>query len=365
MSASNGKISTMQAAIIVLNCMFNAGILILPRTLSKSAQTPDIWISMLLAGFFVIGIGIIVVNLSMRYPGKTVFEFTRSITGIRGSDIYGLMIIIYFLVLSSMEIRVMAEATDMYLLQSTPYWATVIVFLWSGLYAVTGGLSVMIRLITITLPFTLIIFIVGILLSSKLFEFNNLVPMFGDGIIPVLKGVQPAVLSYSGYEMMLILTAYMTHPKESTKTVIWSISIVTLICSFTMVMVVGCLSLSGITTRTFPTLDLLRSFEMEGVFFERFELLLLIFWIVQIFATFTIKYYFTSIGIQNLFRLRKVQPIYYLLLPLIYLVSTLPKSLFQALVLGDILGNVSAVLFAVIPLLLLLIDIIRKGARIR
>lgn len=358
---STDKISTVQTAIVVINCMFNAGILILPRTLSKSVQTPDIWISMLLSGLVVIGIGIIVVNLSMRYPNKTVFEFTASITGIWVSNIYGLMIILYFLVLSSLEIRVMADATDMYLLQDTPYWATVIVFLWCGLYLVTGGLSALLRLLTITLPFTLIIFIIGILLSSKLFEFNNLLPMFGDGIIPVLKGIQPAVLSYSGYEMMLILTAYMTHPKESTKTIFWSISIVTLLCWFTMVMVVGCLSLSGITTRTFPTLDLLRSFEIEGLFFERFELLILIFWIVQIFVTFAIKYYFTSIGIQNLFRLRKVQPIHYMLLPFIYLVSTVPKSLIEALVLGDILGNISAVLFGVIPLMLLLIDVIRRG----
>ena len=40
-----------------------------------------------------------------------------------------------------------------------------------------------------------------------------------------------------------------------------------------------------------PTIDLMRSFEISGLIFERFESLLLVIWIMQIFATYTISYY--------------------------------------------------------------------------
>ena len=39
----------------------------------------------------------------------------------------------------------------------------------------------------------------------------------------------------------------------------------------TVIMVIGGLSINGVETRTWPTLDLMRSFEMQGLIFERFE----------------------------------------------------------------------------------------------
>ena len=56
-------------------------------------------------------------------------------------------------------------------------------------------------------------------------------------------------------------------------------------------MVIGALSIDGVVTRTWPTIDLMRSFEISGLIFERFESLLLVIWIMQIFATYTISYY--------------------------------------------------------------------------
>ncbi|MNW41977.1 Spore germination protein YndE [compost metagenome] len=218
----------------------------------------------------------------------------------------------------------------------------------------------MIRLFGITLPITLFLFIIGILLSSKMFDMNNLRPVPEGGLMPILRGIQPAVLSFSGYEMMLFLTAYITNPKESFKTVFWSVLIVTTMFTFTMVMVLGGLSLTIIENRTFPTIDLLRSYEIQGLFFERFESLFLVFWIMQIFTTYNIKYYFASVGIQDLFRIKKLHIIIYLLLPLIYILASLPKDLDESLILGDILGNMSILLFGITPLILSIISVIRQ-----
>ncbi|MNW35580.1 Spore germination protein YndE [compost metagenome] len=93
------KISNSQATLVVLNCMFNAGILILPRTMGTVAGTPNLWISMLLSGLVVVGMGCIIVALCMRFPGKTFFEFTHEITGRWISNILGMAMIIYFLIL--------------------------------------------------------------------------------------------------------------------------------------------------------------------------------------------------------------------------------------------------------------------------
>ncbi|WP_458464653.1 GerAB/ArcD/ProY family transporter [Paenibacillus sp.] len=360
MNNSEGKISGRQAVVIIVNYMLGAGILTLPRTAGKAVGTPDFWISILLSGLIITGVGLIMVTLCRRFPEKTVFQFTREITGRWIAYILGCAMIMYFMVIAAFEIRVMADVTGMYLLERTPTWAIVMVFMWIGIYLISGGLAVLVRVFEIILPITLIIFVIEILLSNQLFEIGNLRPVLGDGIMPVIKGLKPSLLSYTGYEVMLVMTAYMQDPKKSNKAMTWGLMISTMIYLITVVMVVGSLSLDGIKTRTWPTLDLVRSFEIQGLIFERFESLLLVIWIMQIFSTMAITHYCASVGIRDLFRMKKMQVIMYSLLPFIYVTAMMPKTVNETFALGDMLGNASVFLFAILPLVLLLLSLIRK-----
>lgn len=65
-------------------------------------------------------------------------------------------------------------------------------------------------------------------------------------------------------------------------------------------MVIGALSVDGVVTRTWPTIDLTRTFEMPGLIFERFESLLLVIWIMQMFTSFNISHYAAALGLSQL-----------------------------------------------------------------
>ncbi|MEK4365925.1 GerAB/ArcD/ProY family transporter [Paenibacillus sp. FSL M8-0212] len=360
MTKSASTISTSEVIIVVINSILGAGILTLPRTISKAVETPDVWISVILAGLIVTIVSLLLVTLCRRFPGKTVFEFIPEITGKWISYLIGLLIIVYFVVLCSFEVRVMAEITSMYILERTPSWVTIMVSLWIGIYMLTGGLKVIIRVFSIVLPVTLVLLGLVFLLSTKMFDITNLRPILGEGIMPVLRGLKPSCLSYSGYEVLLIVTAYMKDVKASNKTAIFSILICTMIYMVTIVTVVGNLSLSGVETRMWPTFDMVRSFEIEGFLFERYESLFIVFWLMQIFATYAFKHYFASIGIRDLFRLKKITGIQFAMLPVLYLIAYLPKNLEETLALGDFLGNMSIFLFGLLPLLLLILSFVRK-----
>ncbi len=117
----------------------------------------------------------------------------------------------------------------------------------------------------------------------------------------------------------------MADVKASNKAAIYSILICTIIYLITIVTVVGNLSLPGIETRMWPTFDMVRSFEIEGFLFERYESLFIV-----------------------------------LMLLILYLIAYLPKNLEETLALGDFLGNMSIFLFGLLPLLLLIISFINK-----
>ncbi|MDK8193522.1 spore germination protein [Paenibacillus sp. UMB7766-LJ446] len=359
MNPKQDQLTTVQASVFIINYMLGAGILTLPRTTVNEVKTPDVWISIILSGLLVMILGIILVTLCRKFPGKTVFQFTEEITGKWIAYILGAAIILYFLVISAFEIRVMAEVTRLYLLEGTPVWAIVMVFMWVGFYLISGGINSMARLYEIILPITLILFVLAIFLSSDLFEINNLRPVLGEGIMPVFKGLKSSVLAYTGYEVMFVVMAFMKNPEKGKKALVWGILIPMVIYLITLVMVIGSLSIEGMSTRTWPTLDLMRSFEIEGLFFERFESLLLVIWIMQIFSTSTITHYAASLGCSQLFK-KKMLPFLIILLPISYITAMLPQNVDETFKLGDILGIASIYLFGVLPLLLLLLSMFRK-----
>jgi len=367
MSSSNmgskETITTSQAAVMVINYMLGAGILTLPRTTVEAARTPDVWISIIISGLIIMVAGWIISVLCKRFQGKTWFQFVPDITGKWIAIILSLPVIGYFIIISAFEIRILAEVTGLFLLEGTPVWAIVLPFMWIGLYLTLGGINSLARLYEIILPITLVFLLLALLLSSSIFDIDNLRPVLGSGFMPVYRGIHPTLLSFTGYEIMLIAIAFMKFPQKATKAIMTGISVPVLIYLVTVIMVIGGLSINGVEKRTWPTLDLMRSFEVQGLIFERFESLLLVIWIMQIFSTYTITLYAASIGWAQISN-AKFRPFVFALLPLIFLIAMIPKNVTEAFKLGDTVGHASVFLFGVIPLILLLVSIARKkGAK--
>ena len=126
----------------------------------------------------------------------------------------------------------------------------------------------------------------------------------------------------------------------------------------TVIMVIGAFSVDGVVTRTWPTLDLM--LEITGLIFERFESLLLVILIIQMFSSFTITYYATALGLAQLFK-KNIHPFMYGLLPVIYTISMIPKNINDQFKFGDMIGN--SALYLVGLLLSLLIVSRWKGKK--
>ncbi|WP_141993409.1 spore germination protein [Bacillus sp. B4EP4a] len=354
------QITTPQSAVIVINFILGTGLLTLPRSSTEKVHTPDVWISVILGGVIAIIAGVIMVKLSQQFPEKTVYQYINEIVGKWVGSFLSLVIICYFLMTSGFQLRAMAEVVKYLLLEGTPTWAIIMMFMWVGLYLISGGINPIARLFEIILPLTVIIFLVVSFMSFKIFEIDNLRPVLGDGVIPVLKGVKTTALAFSGPEIMLLLIPFMNQPKKAVKALLVGVSIPLIFYVITVVMVIGALSVDGVVTRTWPTLDLIRSFEISGLIFERFESLLLVVWIMQIFATFTITYFAAALGLAQLTK-KSIHPFMFGLLPILYIIAMIPKNMNDLFKQGDFVGNIALFLFGLLPLLLLIISRIKGG----
>ncbi|MDE1385727.1 GerAB/ArcD/ProY family transporter, partial [Bacillus paralicheniformis] len=66
-------------------------------------------------------------------------------------------------------------------------------------------------------------------------------------------------------------------------------------------------------------------FEMPGLIFERFESLLLVIWIMQLFATFSVSFYAASLWLSQISK-KESRPMMYGLLPVMYLIAMTPQN---------------------------------------
>lgn len=139
-------------------------------------------------------------------------------------------------------------------------------------------------------------------MSAGVIDLDNLRPVLGKGIKPVMQGVKTTAFAFTGIEIMLVIGPFMERPSQAYKAVLIGICFPIIFYMITVIMVIGAMSVEGVVTRTWPTIDLMRSFEMPGLIFERFESLLLVIWIMQIFSNFTISYYAAALGLSQLFK---------------------------------------------------------------
>lgn len=356
---TDDKTTTIQTSILVSDSVLGAGILTLPRAVTVAAQTPDTWLSLLLGGLIVLLPVTIMAKLSQQFPGNTIFQFAGKIIGKFPAIFICLVLIVYFVLIAGFEIRVLSEVTLFFLLEGTPIWAVLIPFIWLSCYLLFGGINSIARLFQIIFPISLFVLIISFVLSARLFELDNLRPVLGNGLQPVLQGLKSTVLVFAGYEIIMVVVAHMQHPKKAIKAAIGGIGIPVVLYFFTIVMVVGGMSIDAVVRSTWPTIDLLRSFEVAGVFFERLEFPFLVIWTLQLFCNFTTSYYGASIGISHLFKLR-FHLIIFVLMPLIYLVAMLPDRINDVFQLGNFIGWFSVGLFLLIPLPLSIILLIRR-----
>lgn len=360
---SNGKITTSQAAVFLTNSVLGAGILTLPRGVAQSMETPDAWLTIIISGAIMIGVIFLMVKLCLQFPGQTIFEFVRKIIGSVPGKLVGIILILYFIIVAGFEIRTLSEVTTFFLLEGTPSEAIVLPFIWVGAYLVLGGINSIARLFQIVLPISILVLLISFGVSLRMFDINHLRPVLGSGIMPILRGMKSAILIYSGCEVVLVITAFLQEPKQAFKAFWGGISIPVFLYLLTVIFVIGCLSIDSVVTSTWPTIDLVRSFEITGFFVERLEFPFMVIWLMQMFCNFSSFFFQASLGLSHIFNMH-VRSAIYILGPIIFIATMLPKSMQDVFRLGDTIGFLGLGMFFVLPLILSLIWLVRKkGAK--
>ncbi|MED4223801.1 endospore germination permease [Neobacillus cucumis] len=301
-----GRISNIQAAMLAITALTIIGHLIL-LTLVLDQSRQDGWLAGIFGSLLSL-IGIIALSkLSQRFPGLTLIEILFQHYSWIGK-IIGIVYLIYFYIMAVLGVRLFGEAYKI-IMSETPLWAFVAIILLLTAFIVYMGLETLARLNQIMLPVLVIIAITVVLLTfGNDKDYANLLPIMGNGVIPVAKGSLSVMGWFGEFVVLGMVLPYVQRPEKLVKTGFYAAAITLL---FFIGPITGPVALFGpaeAAKMSFPTFSEVRYIE-AGEVLNRFDSIAILFWTVGLMIRISLFFYGLSLGTAQILRISTYQPL--------------------------------------------------------
>ncbi|SFE71545.1 spore germination protein [Paenibacillus catalpae] len=347
-------LSSLEMSMTIASMLIGVGILTLPRAVATYTQSFDGWMSILLAGCIALIAGLLVSKVAIRAGNKTFLDYSVSLVGRPVTYLIAALQFSYFLGFCSFETRAIANISKQYLFDRTPVEYISLAFILVVVYGVSGSRSGLLRLNVLFLPSVLIMVVIVVSFGYRWFEFENLKPFFITPPLGIVQGMKEVIYSLLGFEIILYYIVFMERPEKAAKAVSYGIVVSVVIYLVIYHLVVGVFSNIGVMNIVYPTIELAKEIQFPGNFFERFESLFFVIWIMTVFNTAAMGFDLANECLSFLFK--KLSKRYRLLIiaPIAYLICMAPGDMAEFATLGTMISYMAILSGILLPVSLLM-----------
>ncbi|MBP3039691.1 endospore germination permease [Bacillaceae bacterium Marseille-Q3522] len=352
------KTSSFQMTFLVFMPIISTAVLTIPSVTFKHAGR-DLWISPILASVSGMFTAFIVYRLHKLFPNETIIQYSRHIVGGVLGKVIGFIYLFYFLYVSGLIEREYADFVIISFLPNTPLSVVIGSIVLVSAFAVRSGLEVLGRISQLFFPIYMLPFFLLLLLIPD-FDVENMLPILEKGIGPPIRGaIQPA-LWFNQVFLISMLLPFLTDREKGRK---WSLVAVfvgmltMLYLNFVNLFLFG----ESISTYTYPVFYAFRYISV-ATFFERFESVVIVIWVMGVFLKLSVFYYVLSFGTAQILQLTDHRPFVYPLGLLMILFGLWASPGLPELVktIERIIPFAETFVFVFIPFMLLLLAKARK-----
>ncbi|RCW45477.1 GerAB/ArcD/ProY family transporter [Paenibacillus prosopidis] len=268
MTSNTGKsITSMQYIFIISGIQVSVSILSLPRDLADAAGT-DGWIAIPIGYILSVAAGFIIVKVMQNAPEDTIFDLLSRLMGAWAGKCFALLLGVYFLSFMYDSLNRAILITKDWLLPNTqPYLLMILLLVPTYIVAkhgpqILGRYSEFVFFLSIWIPFI------------YLFTLENahglhLLPLFKEGVLPVLSAVPAMLYPSLGMVTTFILYPHLKNKEKAPINLLISNSLTMLIYLYITIICFVYFSPDEITLYNEPIVSILKSIEFR--FIERIE----------------------------------------------------------------------------------------------
>ncbi|WP_270181256.1 GerAB/ArcD/ProY family transporter [Alkalihalobacillus sp. CinArs1] len=359
------QLSNFPIIVFIISTIIGVGIVTLPREAANVIDQPNMWVSVVLGAAIAFLNGLLIFSVIKRNPEQTIYDIGPNVVGRLLGSVFNIIFVLYAICISAFIMRMMAEIVNYYLLDLTPRLVVISVLIVACVYLVSTGITNIMAFLQLYFPIILLMFLLLTILSVRNIEVTNLRPVFVNDIVPLIIGAKTTFFSFVGYELIMVLSNRKSISGWKSMSTIMLISLGTVCTIYVLFFIlnIGILSLEELKVTTFPTIEMAKSIEFQGFFFERFELLFLFGWIITIFTTVVAYYYAALLGLCKTLRCNKNIYLNILIGSIIIVLSIFPDGITELFSYGTYINYLSYASLIGIPFILLLISSIRRSLR--
>lgn len=353
------QITVIQAAAILVSTIIGVGVLALPLFAVRAADSGAPLVTFLAMMVAFVGL-VFITALGMRFPNKTLIQYSEDIIGKWFAWLGSVIIIIFFAVLTSLAAREFGEVVVTSVLKTTPVEVTVIVMLLLAAISTRNDITTFAYIHHFYFPLLLFPALLIVALSLKNGDVINLQPVWGNEPKGMLKGVLTIAALFQGSFIMTAVIPSMRRPERAMKASALGMLIAGGLYVIIVIATVSVFGAEEIKQLLWPTLELAKATSLPANILERLDAAFLAVWVTAVFTTLFSSYFLTIQAISHLFRLHDHKVFSFFILPFVFVTAMLPQNIVQMYGIIENVGRIGLCMTIGYPGMLLLISIIRK-----
>lgn len=304
-----GKISPQQFMLLVVLFTIGDSMLFFMSFLVQDAKQ-DAWMAAMIS----VGTGLLIfmfyVKVTQALAEKTLVEYCMSVLGRRMGVVVALIfLLLHILPLAASTLRELGDFMNIQYLPRTPIEAIHIVYLSVVILGVRLGLEPIVRTIELLFPWVMALLIGYVLLTIPQLEWQNMLPIFEEGIKSFVIGSLTFVsVSYMEVGTLLMIVPYISQRAKISKAFLLGGAIAGVSLIIIAFMCITVLGVETTANNLYPSYMLAKKISI-GRFLERMEVIVSTLWLITLYFKLTFVFYALCLGLAQVWKLQDYRPL--------------------------------------------------------
>ena len=284
------KIGKIEAICLMLIIVVNEMIINVPNMIILDTKTGST-LNMIFVSILAIVFTYVICKLFKPFYGKDILDVSEYVGGKILKTIIGTLFILFFIFLSSLSVRYLANSIKVIYFANSPLVFILLFFLIPALFINKFGLKAISGVNLIFMPLFLISFIFLMISAYEHFTIERLFPILGNGFFDTFIRGSTNIYAFTGLAFLYFMPALLKDSKDFKK-----FSIISIIISaiFLFVSTLSLIMVFPAITSTDETLSvyLLTRLVEIGDFLERLDALFVFIWVIALISLLSLFFFF-------------------------------------------------------------------------
>lgn len=350
-----------QIIFLIFSYIVGYGIISLPKNIAEELGTGG-WISIVIGDIIIIFSAFLFTYLAKTFNNKTIFEYSRILTGTFISYCIIFIISIYSISTATVITKLTCETIKLSFLINTPIWALTTFMLIVCFYTLLNDIHVLGRIFEI---FCLVFIIFALILDIAIFsqgELTDIKPFFLLDVKGLIKTLPKIIFPFVGIELLAVIP--MDFNKENKKVFRYILGILVLIGIVYILNVESSISVMGVDSIIHyedARFASIRRIEIDALqFLKRLDSIFIVAWLLSTFGTIVLSLYMAVFLLNKLFSKINRNIIVFILIAIVFILTLIPTTMDMLRQALDYVSYLGIGILLVMPILLSIITLIKK-----